>query len=139
MVSYKRKEKLHSLDSEWLPNSSHSRRKAQMSEHRLGLVMTKEVYFSGHDGNGEDLSNHMVGLYPYAEGERYTGVCGAQFDGKECEEIHISLSATEEQEEGEAVFPDEIQQEYLKHLLKRKLIVDVLVDDMSIREALWMA
>jgi hypothetical protein len=110
-----------------------------MSQHRLGLVMTKEVYYAGMDKEQESVSTHMVGLYPYAEGERYIGVCSAQFNGEECEEIHLSLNATEEQEEGEAVFPDELQQEYLKHLLKRKLLLDVLVDDMSIKEALWMA
>lgn len=92
-------------------------------ETRLGLVITDEMYFQGDP----DISLYMIGLFPYEEGESPSGYSSPTFEEKSCTELHIRLKSD---------FPTEMQQEYLRHLLKRGLLLDVTVDGNSVREKL---
>jgi hypothetical protein len=93
-------------------------------ETRLGLVITDKVYFQTEP----DISNAILLLFPYEREEAwFGGYASLDFEEKPCTELHIHLNAD---------FPTEMQQEYLRHLLKRGLLLDVTVNSESIREKL---
>lgn len=94
-------------------------------ETRLGLVITDELYFRAEP----DISAYMVKLFPYEEGDRPSGYSSPTFDGKACTELHIRLDAE---------YPTGMQQEYLRHLLKRGLLLDVTINGESVREKLMI-
>jgi hypothetical protein len=94
-------------------------------ETRLGLVITDELYFRTEP----DISAYMVKPFPYEEGEMPSGYSSPTFDGKACTELHIRLNAE---------YPTGMQQEYLRHLLKRGLLLDVTINGESVREKLMI-
>ncbi len=92
-------------------------------ETRLGLVITDKLYFC----SDSDISSAIILLFPYEEEEWFGGYVSLDFEEKPCTELHIHLKSD---------FPTEMQQEYLRHLLKRGLLLDVTVDGESVREKL---
>lgn len=92
-----------------------------MIEKWLSLVITDEIYLQ----SDPDISTAIVLLFPYEEEECLQGCTGFDFENKPCTSLHIRLKQD---------FPNEVQQEYLRHLLKRGLILDVRLDSESISE-----